>query len=279
MTTVTAVALPAVRTPFLECCVMKSAPLMPPELSSELPPELLTIERPWPLPGGACLPDTPEARLRLAAATSMASTLAQELNQPLTAAASSLAACARRLRKLGDDFADIRAMLDHASQETLKAGDIVRRTRNFVVSGRISADRENLRTMVERAILMLGERRDAVGLTTEVPLDLFVQADRIPLEQALTNLLLNACVALAGRADGWIELDAARTGDGQILLAVSDNGPGLVAPAEDGVAQTANAPDFGLAVTRLIVEAHGGTLEAATRPAGGARFEVTLPAA
>lgn len=249
---------------------MKSAPLMPPELPQELP----TIERLWPLPGGACLPDTPEARLRLAAATSMASTLAQELNQPLTAAASALAACARRLRKLGDDFADVRAILDHAGQETLKAGDIVRRTRNFVVSGRISADRENLRYMVERAILMLGERRDAVGLTTEVPLDLFVQADRIPLEQALTNLLLNACAALEGRADGWIELTAVRAGDGRILFAVEDNGPGLGAPAPDG-----EGPGFGLAVARLIIEAHGGTLRAANRAEGGARVEVALPAA
>ena len=68
-----------------------------------MPPEIAVIERPWPLPGGACLPDTQEARLRLAAATSMASTLAQELNQPLTAAANSLSACARRLRGLGDE--------------------------------------------------------------------------------------------------------------------------------------------------------------------------------
>jgi two-component system sensor kinase FixL len=238
-----------------------------------LAPEMPGFERPWPLPGGVCLPDTPEARLRLAAATSMASTLAQELNQPLTAAVSSLSACARRLRTLGDDYADVRAMLDHASRETLKAGDLIRRTRNFVVSGRISADRENLRTMVERAILMLGERRDAVGLTTEVPLDLFVQADRIPLEQALTNLLLSACTALEGRADGWIELEATRTGD-TIRLAVADNGPGLVAPAPDG-----EGPGFGLAVAQMIVEAHGGTLAAANRPEGGARFAVTLPAA
>src|SRR5205085_6513950 len=144
--------------PCQEYVFMKSAPF--------LPPELPTIERAWPLPGGACMPDTPEARLRLAAATSMASTLAQELNQPLTAAVNSLSACTRRLRGLGEEYADVLAMLDHASQETLKAGDIVRRTRNFVVSGRVSLNRENLRTMVERAILMLGEGRDTVGLTT-----------------------------------------------------------------------------------------------------------------
>lgn len=238
-----------------------------------MPPELPTIERPWPLLGGACLPDTPEARLRLAAATAMASTLAQEVNQPLTAAANSLSACMRRLRALGDDYADVRAMLDHANQETLKAGDIIRRTRNFVVSGRVSPSRENLRTMVERAILMLGEGRDSVGLTTEVPLDLFVQADRLPLEQALANLLSNACAALAGRADGWIELEA-MPADGMILLAITDNGPGLATPAP-----AAEGPGFDLAIARLIVEAHGGKLTAANRAEGGARFEMTLPAA
>jgi two-component system sensor kinase FixL len=238
-----------------------------------MPPELSTIERPWSLPGGACVPDTPEAQLRLAAATSMASTLAHEVNQPLTAAASALSACARRLRGLGEDFADVRAMLDHATQETLKAGDIIRRTRNFVVSGRVSADRENLRCMVERAILLLGERRDQIGLTTEVPLDLFVKADRIPFEQALANLLLNACAALEGRDDGWIELEAQRAGD-RILLAIADNGPGLA-----GAAHGAGETGLGLAVASMIAEAHGGRLTATRRPEGGARFELSLPAA
>ena len=89
------------------------------------------------------------------------------MNQPLTAAANYLAACARRLRGLGDGHEDVLAMIDHASQETLKAGEIIRRTRNFVVNGRISGSRENLRTMVERAILMLGEpAATIVGITT-----------------------------------------------------------------------------------------------------------------
>lgn len=231
-----------------------------------MPCSALDFEPDWPPYGTNCLPDTPEARLRFAAATSMASTLAHEVNQPLTAAASSLSACARRLRDIGDEYADVRAMLDHASRETLKAGDIIRRTRNFVVSGRITAGRENLRTMVERAILMLGERRDAVGLTTEVPLTLFVTADRIPLEQALANLLLNACASLEGRTDGWIELEAKRAGD-MVALAVTDNGPGLAAPQPQGIA-----------VASLIVEAHGGTLAGADRPGGGARYELRLPA-
>ncbi len=163
-----------------------------------MPPESNAARRAWPLTGADCLLDSPEARLRLAATTAMAATLVHEVNQPLTAAANYLSAGARRLRALGEGYEDVLAMLDHASQETLKAGEIIRRTRNFVVSGRISGARENLRTMVERAILMLGERRDAVGITVNVPLDLYVKVDRIQIEQLLANLLANGCDALAG---------------------------------------------------------------------------------
>ncbi len=239
--------------------------------SAPAPAEPNAAQPRWLLAGGECMPDTPEAHLRLAAATSMASTLAHEVSQPLTAAASALAACARRLRGLGDDYADVQAMLDHASRETVKAGDLIRRTRNFVVSGRVSADRENLRSMVERALLRLGEHRDHVGLTTEVAPDLFVIADRIPLEQALANLLLRACAALEGRDDGWIELEAKSDGE-MILLSVVDNGPGLAAPDGQGAG-------FALAVASLIAEAHGGRLDGADLPEGGARFELSLPAA
>ena len=231
-----------------------------------------------PLAGRDCLPDTPEARLRLMAATRMASTLVHEVSQPLTAAANSLAACARRLRGLGPEYADVLAMLDHAATETLKAGELLRNTRNFVVSGRITPRRENLRTMVERAILMLGDRREAIGITSAVPLDLFVQADRLQLEQALSALLFSACEALAGGTDGWIELEARRL-DGEVLLAIADNGPGI---PEAVLAQLAAPPApeneaTGLAVAAVIAAAHGGRLTAANRGEGGTRFELSLP--
>jgi len=245
-----------------------------------MPPVAELMKSPLPLAGTNCFADTPEARLRVAAVTTMAATLVHEVNQPLTAAANSLSACARRLRSRGDGNADVLAMLDHATQETLKAGDIIRRTRNFVVSGRVSAARENLRTMVERAILMLGERRDAVGITTQVPLDLFVQADRLQIEQALANLLLNACDSLAGREDGWIEFEAQQAGE-EIVLTIADNGPGLTEPAlaKQVGALGSDGPGLGLAVTSLLAAAHGGSLGAENRAEGGARFMLALPAA
>ena len=241
------------------------------------------MKRPWPLAGSNCLLDTPEARLRLAATTSMASTLVHEVNQPLTAASNYLSACARRLRGLGEGYEDLLAMLDHASQETLRAGEIIRRTRNFVVNGRISGARENLRTIVERAILSLGERRDAIGITTNVPLELFVKVDRIQIEQLLANLLLNACEALDGREDGWIELEAVAVGD-RIRLSLADNGPGLSKEAlahlfEPLFTTKMAGTGLGLAICASIAEAHGGSIRAENRTKGGAVFEVALPIA
>jgi C4-dicarboxylate-specific signal transduction histidine kinase len=246
-----------------------------------MPPNPM-IKRPWPLLGRNCLLDTPDARVRLAATTSMASTLVHEVNQPLSAAANYLAACARRLRNLGEGHEELLAMIDHAQQETLKAGEIIRRTRNFVINGRITGVRENLRTIVERAILMLGDRRDLVGITTNVPLDLFVKVDRIQIEQLLTNLLANACDALEGEDDGWIEIEAIRTGE-STFLSVTDNGPGLTREAlahlfEPLFTTRETGTGLGLAVAAAIAEAHGGRLKAENPPAGGARFEVPLPA-
>lgn len=245
-----------------------------------MPPDTKLMKSPLPLAGASCFADTADARLRVAAVTTMAATLVHELNQPLTAAASSLSACARRLRSRGEGNADVLAMLDHATQETLRAGEIIRRTRNFVISGRISPERENLRTMVERALLMLGERRESVGITTNVPLHLFVNADRLQIEQALANLLLHACESLAGRADGWIELEAEQV-DQEVVLTIADNGAGLTEPALAQLVAPAGpeGSGLGLAVTSLIAAAHGGSLSAENRTEGGARFALTLPVA
>jgi C4-dicarboxylate-specific signal transduction histidine kinase len=244
-------------------------------------------KRPVSLSGRDCLLDTPDARVRLAATTNMASTLAHEVNQPLTAASNYLFACARRLRGLGEGFEDVLAMIDHASAETLKAGEIIRRARDFVVNGRIAGRRENLRTMIERAILTLSEARHAeVEIATTVPLGLFVMADRVQFEQVLANLLANACDAMEGAGDGGvrrIEIGAARSG-GQVVTSLSDSGPGLSGAVlahlfEPLFTTKETGAGLGLAICATIVEAHGGTIRAENKAGGGAVFHVALPAA
>jgi C4-dicarboxylate-specific signal transduction histidine kinase len=234
-------------------------------------------------PGHYCLLDTPEAKVRLAATTTMASTLANEINQPLSAAANYLYACARRLRSRGDDHADLLAMIEHASREMLKAGEIVRRVRSFIVSGRIAGSSENLRTMIERvtaALLLPGA--DEIEIVRTVPLDLYVVAERVQIEQVFSILLRNGSEALEGRPQPRIAIGASRQG-GQVVIRIEDNGPGFPPEALERLFK----PDFttkasmvglGLPICRAIVECHGGRIWSEIGASGGAVFNVALPA-
>jgi two-component system sensor kinase FixL len=232
-----------------------------------------------------CLLDTPDARLRLAAMTTMASTLAHEVNQPLAAATNYIHASARRLRQQGEGHDEVLAMIEHAGRETVKAGEIIRRMRSFITTGKIAGRRESLAAMIDRATSMLvcpdgGEVELTVAIAPGADL---VIAERIQIEQVITNLLGNACEALDGRQHRRIAIAAARTGD-EIVVRIEDNGPGLSDYAlarlfeplfttkEDGIG-------LGMPICKTIVEAHGGRLWAETPAAGGACFCLSLPAA
>jgi C4-dicarboxylate-specific signal transduction histidine kinase len=234
--------------------------------------------------GRYCLLDTPDARVRLAATTTMASTLAHEVSQPLTAAVNYMHACASRLRSRGEGHEDLLSMIEHASRETVRAGEIIRRMRSFIVNGRIAGRRENLRTMVERvtAALALSGGAD-VEIVRTIPLDQFVIADRIHIEQVFSNLLRNACEALEGRGERRIAIGATEVG-AEIVVRIEDEGPGLSAEALERLFEPlyttkATGLGLGLAICKTIVDAHGGRIWAEAGKAGGAALNVALPAA
>jgi C4-dicarboxylate-specific signal transduction histidine kinase len=240
--------------------------------------------QPWPLFGRYCLLDTPEARVRLAATTTMASTLAHEIIQPLAAATNYIHACAMQLRRKGEGYEELLAMIEHAGHETLKAGEILRRMRSFIVSGRITGRRENLRTMIEKvtSLLTCPDGED-VEIVKQVPLTDFVTADRIQIEQVLSNLLTNACEALDGRSVRRIAIGSARHGD-EIVLRIEDSGPGLADDAlplvfEPHFSTKESGIGLGLPICRTIVEGHGGRIWAESASTGGAAFSLSLPAA
>lgn len=239
--------------------------------------------RPRPYLGEECLLDTPDARVRLAAMTTMASTLAHELSQPLAAATNYIHASARRLRKRGEGYEDVLAMIEHAADEALKAGEIIRRMRSFIVSGKIAGRRECLRAMAERAGAVLTDGT-GIELVHDIPEEArFVIAERIQIEQVLSNILKNAGEALDGCSRRRVAIGAARRG-GEIVVEIVDSGPGL---SEDTLARlfeplfTTKEAGIGLGmpICKTIVEAHGGRLWAESPAGGGASFNLSLPAA
>jgi C4-dicarboxylate-specific signal transduction histidine kinase len=241
--------------------------------------------QPWPLFGRYCLLDTPDARIRLAATTTMASTLAHEVSQPLAAATNYIHACAMQLRRRGEGLEDVLAMIEHAGHETLKAGEIIRRMRSFIVSGKITGRRENLRTMIEKVTSLLTCPDGAeVEIVKQVPLSDFVTADRIQIEQVLSNILTNACEALDGSPHPRrIAISSARQGE-EIVVRIEDSGPGLAEEAlalvfEPHFTTKESGMGLGMPICKTIVEGHGGRIWAESPKTGGAAFCVSLPAA
>lgn len=230
-------------------------------------------------------PDTPDGRVRLAAMATMASTLAHEVNRPLSVATNYIQASATLLRKRGEGFEDVLEMIEQASHETLKAGEIVRRMRNFIVSGKICGLREDIGEMIERAIDSVASLKGSdIEIRYGVAPDAqFVIAERIQIEQVLSNILENACEALAGRDDRRIAILALRVG-GEVMVQIRDTGPGLT----DHVLEHLFEPLFttkkcgiglGMPICRAIVDAHGGRLWAERPAEGGVTLSIMLPAA
>lgn len=237
------------------------------------------------LPRGGCTSDGPDARLRLAAMTTMASTLSHELLQPLTAASNLIDICSRLIRARGWDNDDLLEMIAHADQQTTRAAEIIRRMRGFVNSGRIDGRREAIPAMVAKvaAALRLQGRTDVQIVSTIAPSATYVIADRIQIEQVLTNLIANAIEALEDGAQRRIEISARRQVD-DIVTCVRDFGPGLsddVRPRlfESLFTTKPGGSGLGLPICKTIVEAHGGELWAERPVGGGAAFCFSLPAA
>ncbi len=111
--------------------------------------------------------------------------------------------------------------------------------------------------------------------------EVLLAADRHRLEQVILNLVLNAVRAMPG--GGWIEISGRKVEDGRaVALGVADTGPGITPEHlpnifEPGFSTRSGSPGLGLAVCRKIVEQHGGTIAAVSRPGCGAKFTITFP--
>ncbi|NNM76702.1 PAS domain-containing sensor histidine kinase [Sphingomonas sp. ID1715] len=222
---------------------------------------------------------------RLSAMGAMASVIAHDLNQPLTVAAQYIRGSKRLLAQLdGDTKAEIADALDHADRGLVRAGEIVRRVREFVSRGTVECEPQPIAALVEEACRFA--LTDAAMRGISYRLDLRergeVMVDRVQIQQVLVNLLRNAVEALDGADRREIVIGTATSKPGFCEVAICDTGRGIPEAQANRMfdpfyTTRKDGMGLGLSISRMIVEAHGGTIWNATQAGQGTTIKFTLP--
>ena len=224
---------------------------------------------------------------RFTALGEMASTLAHELNQPLSAIANYVKGARRLLEANTDEISSTtRTAMDRAAEQTLRAGEIVRRLRDFVAGGEADRRVENLNKLIDEAgaLALVGARENGVHTRFQLrPESELVLVDRIQIQQVLFNLLRNAIEAMMKTEQRELIVTTNRRDDGMIVISVSDSGSGLSKDIASHVFQPfittkRYGMGLGLSISRTIVEAHGGKIWVEATQGGGTTFRFTLRA-
>jgi signal transduction histidine kinase len=223
--------------------------------------------------------------LRLAAAGEMAAALAHELNQPLTALTAYGAACEKMLTDDQESNPTLHQAVQRMVAEANRAAEVVRRLKDFFRSGAIRLEVVSLVDLIDTAVRPFRAQavtRNIQLIVGDIPPEARLQGDRLQLEVVLRNLLANAFDALADHAVpfGRVKISVQVRPNHRIAIMVEDNGPG---PSPDMATQLfepfsstkSSGLGLGLAISRAIAEAHGGSLQAYFR--GHGCFRLVLP--
>jgi two-component system sensor kinase FixL len=222
---------------------------------------------------------------RVSAIGTMASTLAHELNQPLTAVTNYVQTSAALLEgEAQEPEMTVREALVEAGREALRAGTIVRRLREFVARGELDRTIEPLVPLVADALAlgMVGARLRGIRVETDIARKSGAALiDRVQIQQVLVNLLRNAVEAIVPGAEGLIRVAVAPEGD-MLRFTVADNGQGVTEEMAENlfkafVSTKARGMGLGLSICRTIVEAHGGRIWCERPAGGGSAFHFTVP--
>lgn len=224
---------------------------------------------------------------RFTALGDMASTLAHELNQPLTAITNYLKGCHRILQRFeGDEFQLLRDGVNQAAEQALRAGQVIRHLREFVARGESERHVEALPKLIEEAsaLALVGAKEKGVRITFALdPAAAYVLADRIQVQQVLLNLIRNALEAMSGSQRRELSIATRAVADELIEIGIADTGPGISPAVAEQLFQPFTTTKkqgmgVGLSICRTIVEAHGGKIWADSRPGEGTTFSFTLRA-
>ena len=225
---------------------------------------------------------------RLGVMGEMATSLAHELNQPLSAISTYCQAGLRTLESLPERPERLEHALREAARQAQRAGEIIRRIRAFARKGKTAREDVAPNSLLAESLDFVAAdlRRHSVSLHTEFAPDLpKLWVDPIQIDQVMMNLVRNAIDAMSESAAGPRELTirSRLTDGGLIEVSVVDTGPGFDPDSGNRLFDAfyttkAEGMGMGLAISRSIIEAHGGRLWAESQPGRGAIFRFTLPA-
>ncbi len=219
---------------------------------------------------------------RLSAMGTMASTLAHELNQPLTAITNYVRG-SRRLLADQPGFAAAKHGLEEADRNAVRAGDIIRRIRDQVTRGDAQRQPADLSELVGEAcgLAMIDARSSGIDLRLDLDRALTVLVDRIQIQQVLLNLLRNAAESVAAATVRRITVTTVATSTSRCQVTVRDSGPGVAAALAERLFEPFNTSKsdgmgIGLSISKTIIEAHGGLIWHEAAAGGGAIFGFSL---
>jgi len=217
----------------------------------------------------------------------LAASLAHELKQPIAAAVTNANTCVRWLDRDEPDMQEAREAAARIVEDANRAAEVIDRLRSFYTKS-APAERESVdvNEIIRQMLVLLRSEanRYSIPMRTYLAAELpTVTADRVQLQQVFLNLMLNGIEAMK-ETGGELTITSELGQDGKLLISISDTGVGLPAEKADQIFNAffttkPQGSGMGLAISRSIVESHGGRLWAASNGGRGATFHFTLPSA
>lgn len=223
---------------------------------------------------------------RLTTMGEMATGIAHELNQPLSAIINFANGCVRRIRYGSGDAEALLSALKQISNQADRAGEIIKRLRGMVTRQAPVRQEVGLNELINESCSLIAFERKRRGITIQRHLSaepLPVRVDPVQIEQVLLNLMRNAFDAMVGREKkGVLTISSGAWDPHQVFVTVQDNGSGIDAAAMDHLftpffSTKSSGMGIGLSISQNIVSEHDGSIKVESKPGEGSRFTILLP--
>jgi len=224
---------------------------------------------------------------RLTTMGEMAAAMAHELNQPLSAITNYASASIRMLKNGDKNIEDVEQALERIDSQAHRAGEIIRRLRNFVRPENINLEIVNIASVIDEIMPLaeLDARANNITLTIDVPTELpEIMADQLQIQQVILNLLRNGVDAMKDSApeDRQLRMNAYCPASDEIRIDIIDRGQGVPEDVKDSLfdpffSTKSDGMGMGLAICQTIAKAHSGRLAFLNNPDIGTTFFISLP--